>query len=357
MSAPSADRLRFILESGILAPSADNWHRLRFEACGDVLKVWATEGRLAAAGGYKRALDLLSLGAVSENLVIAASRFGIQGRREPFPDPVRPDLVFQVTWLPDKIEPDPLWEMISVRHTNRRLVFHGPRLGPDDLAMLARTAGAVPHCRLDWIDEAPLRRQVLRLMRGAEAERFHNRLMHEELFSAIRFDIGWKRSCEEGLPPGALEIEPPLRSAFGLLRHWPLMRVINLLGADRLLGWRAGDLPARLSPHLGIISVDKTDDPVVFNAGQALQRVWLVITRRGLVLQPMPASALYALAGAQREGIPRALQLELQRSWQVIVPGVRPLMVFRAGRAAPPGLTAGRRALQHYFVGLDRHIA
>lgn len=66
-------------------------------------------------------------------------------------------------------------------------------------------------CQLVWLDESARRRQALRLMRRAGTERFRNRTLHEELFSAIRFDVGWRATCPEGLRPGALGVEPPLR--------------------------------------------------------------------------------------------------------------------------------------------------
>lgn len=44
MTAPTPEQLRFILESAILAPSADNRHPMRFELVGGLLKVWHTEG-------------------------------------------------------------------------------------------------------------------------------------------------------------------------------------------------------------------------------------------------------------------------------------------------------------------------
>ena len=68
MNAPTQGQLKYILESAILAPSADNHHRIRFEVGDDVLNVWYTESHLPPAGGYKRVLMLLSLGALSENL-------------------------------------------------------------------------------------------------------------------------------------------------------------------------------------------------------------------------------------------------------------------------------------------------
>ncbi|MHB1052143.1 MAG: hypothetical protein ACYCZT_03610 [Thiobacillus sp.] len=355
MSNPTPEQLKFILESGILAPSADNHHRLRFEVNQAGVNVWYTEGELPEPGGYKRVLALLSLGAVSENFTVAASRFGIRAEPVLFPDPDKPGLIFKVVWKPWENRTEDtqsLWEEIPHRHTNRSLRYRGPGLSAEDRARLDRLTAASPGCGLIWLDASRPRRHVLELMRLAEGERFRNWVLHEELFDAIRFDVGWRQSCDEGLPPGALAIEPPLRPAFALLRHWRIMRLVNLVGGYRMLGWRAADLPCRFAPHLAVISVSQLDDEAIFSAGRAFQRVWLAATQLGLVLQPMPASALYALEGATRQdGIPESLQQRLRQGWGVLVPNQQPLMLFRIGRADPVPIRTGRRPLKDYLPG------
>lgn len=352
MSNPTPEQLRFILESGILAPSADNRHRVRFDVDQAGVNVWHTGGELPEAGGYKRVLALLSLGAVSENLTVAASRFGIRAEPVLFPDPGKPDLIFKAVWKPwaNRTEDTrPLWEEIPRRHTNRSLRYRGPGLPVEDRARLVRVTAASPGCGLAWLDASRPRRHALALMRLAEGERFRNRVLHEELFDAIRFDVGWQQSCDEGLPPGALAIEPPLRPAFALLRHWRIMRLVNLVGGYRVLGWRAADLPCRFAPHLAVISVRQPDDEAIFSAGRAFQRVWLAATQLGLVLQPLPASALYALEGARQEGIPDDLQQRLRKGWSAHLPGRYPIMLFRMGRAATSAVTTGRRPIASYL--------
>jgi hypothetical protein len=141
-----------------------------------------------------------------------------------------------------------------------------------------------------------------------------------------------------------------LRPLFALLRHWPVMRLINMIGAHHMLGWRSCDLPCRLAPHVGLIAVKNIDTQSIFDAGRAFQRLWLVATQHGRVLQPMPASALYALKGGRAEGIPANLQRELSDGWKQSLDGAIPLMVFRMGYAKPSSIIAGRRRVEDYLV-------
>jgi hypothetical protein len=343
------EQLGFILQSAIQAPSADNRHRVRFRVAKDVIRVSYTEAELPPHGGYKHVLALLSLGALSENLAIAASRFGIKVETALFPDPSQPDWVMQIHMQADRAEIDPLWQVIPLRHTNREVYFRGPKMTDPERGELEASVHATSPCQLVWLDEPARRSRALRLIRWAETERFRNRILHEELFSAIRFDVGWHTSCPEGLPPGALGVEPPLRRLFALLRHWPVMRLVNVLGAHHMLGWRSSDLPCRLAPHLGLLAVKNADSQSVFDAGRSFQRLWLTATSQGRVIQPMPASALYALEGTRLEGIPGPLQQRLLWGWSDLLAGRQPLMLFRMGCAAHSAITAGRQPLERYL--------
>jgi hypothetical protein len=343
------ESLQFILESAILAPSADNQHRIRFKLDGNTIQVHYTDAVLPPQGGYKWVLILLSLGAVAENLAIAASHVGMGAETTLYPDVSQPLLVMQIHLQPNQATGDPLWQAIPLRHTNRKVRFRGPKMTGAEQDELGAAVLANPACELVWLDEPARRRQALRLMHRAETERFRNRFLHEELFSAIRFDVGWHASCAEGLPPGALGVEPPLRPFFALLRHWPVMRLVNLLGAHHMLGWRSCDLPCRLAPHLGLLAVKNIDSQPVFDAGRSFQRLWLAATVQGRVLQPMPASALYALEGARLEGIPDTLIRRLQVGWRRILPGGYPLMIFRMGRAPSSAVATERKPLAFYL--------
>lgn len=342
MRVVTEDQLDFILESAVLAPSADNHHRFSFRIAGQTVHVDATEGPLPGAGGYKRVLALLSLGAMSENFTIAASRFGLGVEAELLPESSAADCLLRLRLHPDGVEADPLWHAIPLRHTSRQLRFRGPALADPERQELDTAAHAVGSPRVTWLTAGHQRDSVIRMMRRAETERFRSKLLHEELFSAIRFDLGWHAPAPQGLPPGALAIEAPLRPLFAMLRHWPVMRAAQFIGLHHILGFRSCELPCRLSPELGLITAPAVDSQSVFDAGRAFQRVWLAATKQGRALQPMPASALYALEGAHAEGIPERLQRELATGWKSVLDNDTPLILFRMGRASTSPVHAGR---------------
>ncbi|MBV6390730.1 MAG: hypothetical protein JNIBNLAF_02467 [Nitrosomonas europaea] len=342
MGKVTQQQLDYILQSAILAPSADNWHQVRFEVSENTIHIYHTRAIFPSSGEYKWVLALLSLGAIIENIALAASRFNFRTEAIPFPGPSNPNLIMQISLQADQAEEDPLQEMIPLRHTNRRLHFHGPSMTGAEQEILNQTINKFPACKLSWLDEPALRKQSLYLMRIAETERFRNPLLHEELFSAIRFDLGWHTTCSEGLPPGALGIEPLSRGFFSLLRHWPIARLANTFGTHHILGFRSSYLPCWLAPHLGALSVKNIDTQSILQAGRAFQRLWLALTRQGRVLQPMPASAIYALPQAINEGIPAPLQQKLSVGWKTIFSENTPVILFRTGNAGHLPITTSR---------------
>ena len=341
MRGITREQVHFLLQSAIQAPSADNRHLVHFLRGDQSIEVQHARTQWAESG-YKRVLSLLSLGALSENLAVAASRFKIAVTLDLLPDSSQPGLALRVSLKSNAVEVDPLWKFIPLRHTSRRLWFRGPPLNVNELAQLQSAVSVQPACELHWLDTRMKRKHGLTLMRRAETARFYYRLLHEELFSAIRFDVGWHNTCEEGLPPGALGIEPPLRGIFSLLRHWPFMRLANSLGAHHLMGIRACGIPCRLAPNLGLLAVKNTDNSSIFAAGRAFQRLWLTATEQGRVLQPMPASALYTLAGVEAEGIPVELRHGLAAGWEACLGHTIPIMLFRIGRDNRVPIVAGR---------------
>jgi nitroreductase len=351
---PSCEALLRWLEAGVRAPSADNVHHMRFALVdGDAsfcVEMRADEAYVACRETHRRMLMQLSFGAVAENLRLALGA-AVYRTFEPrwFPDPTDPALalVIDLGALATIERPDPLAQGIADRHTNRRL-YRGPAMTPGEAGALS-AAVVDPAVSLAWCDEPGKRRAALGLMRAAEGLRFSDEILHDELFESIDFSVGWRRAVPERLAPATLEVEPPMRALFAALRHWPLMKTFNGFGASKMLGFRAGDWPARLAPHVGVIAGASREPDVVLRAGAQFERLWLAANAAGLALQPMVASAVLA---ALDDGSPRrdAARDRLREGWRHLIGDATPLVVFRVGRARRPDVVAGRRPVADYLT-------
>jgi len=344
------DVIRQILTAGTLAPSADNSQPWRFEVEAEAVRLRVDPTRAHSVSDVDRALTHISCGAVIENMAVAAAALGQEARITLFPRPDDRDLVAELRWVPGSPGSDDLARAIPDRHTNRKF-YRRQAVPAAALDHLAREARAFPGAALDWLTDPRSRAAALRLMRQAEAERFRREPLHQELFRTIRFDVGWRRPAEEGLPPGALEVELPARPFFGALRHWAVMSTLNRLGAHRILGWRSADLPARIAPAFGVLTIPSASAESVILGGRALQRVWLRATALGLALQPFCAATILPLQlGLTGSPIPEGILRQLSDRLAALT-GRRPGIAFlRVGYAPPSRIRTGRRSVESFLA-------
>jgi len=345
---PNDAQSESIIEAGVLAPSADNRHMLRFRIADGAILLRGTP-EFERAPFHRRVLALISLGAVVENMVLRAASLGFQaevigsgGGRAGTP-------LAEVRLRPAGPRADALEAVIKLRHTNRRPFFRGPPLSEGERRQVTEDVEAVSGVRLVWLDAPGARRQALQLATIAETERFRCEPMHSDLFSNVRFDLGWRATATDGLPPGALAIEPLMRPLFKALRHWGVMRVLTLVGTHRFIGVRAAYLPCRMAPHLCALATNLDLDRGAVAVGRALERVWLRATAFGLAFQPFAGAALLALKGYR--DVEEATGRRLRSGWAPLCGDAMPLMVFRMGRSAPPPVRTARPPVSEF---LDR---
>lgn len=351
MQRPPNAHLRDILQSGIQAPSAENKHHLRFEADGQAVRVVATDSASWTAQPHRRFLALTACGAVLENMRLRACQLGYEQVTQWWPAPRETSWVAHCEWRHIVSAPDPLADAIAQRHTNRRFYQRRP-VPAATLARLSAAVAAVPGAELMWLDSPQQRRTALRAVRIAETERFRRRLLHHEMFSSIRFDIGWRQPTDEWLAPGTLEVEPPMRPGFRAMGSWPLMRSLCCIGAHHGLGLRAGTLPCALSPHLGlIVCTSQFEGSSALQTGRALQRAWLAATVEALAFQPMAASVVLTHQQAGGGHVSASAQRRIQQALATLTGSGRlPGMLFRLGYAEPPSLVAGRPPLTQFLA-------
>lgn len=286
---------KLLIEAAILAPSADNSQPWLYEWNNGALDLWIDETRSGGFSDQRFLLSDLAIGACIENIVIRAHSLGFSNQIEYLPAAEQTPLwAARLTFSPAPAREQELAQAIPERHTDRSFPWKGPISNTTKQA-LSDEASKYQGVTLTWLDGTPKYKIALKAMWLAESLRFGNKELHQELFSSIRFDVSSTASCEEGLAPAALAIEPPLRPAFKLLRHWPLMRRLNWLGSNYLIGFRSSVLPTLLSPALCLLAIKQTERPHILQAGRALQRVWLKTTQEGASLQPFAAAGIITL--------------------------------------------------------------
>lgn len=340
-----------ILRAGIAAPSADNSQPWRFAWSGDDLDLRIDRERSGRVSDTRYVLSDLAAGACLENMIVHAQSRGVGADVEIFPQHDDELWVAHIHFVSPgrgSDRPEPLAAAIEQRHTDRRFPWRGP-IQSDTQARLAAQAEQISGQRLWWARTTRERKTALTVIRQAEALRFRSPTLHAELFSSIRFSVGWHASSEEGLAPAALAVEAPLRPGFQAMRRPAVMNLFNRLGAASILGWRSAWLPIRLSPELCLVVIPSAARSDVVAGGRALQRVWLQATLDGLSVQPYAAPGVLSLGFVPVEpAFQRALSDLASNLNHLCAPG-HGLVFLRVGysRSAPRG-RSGRRPLASF---------
>ena len=329
-----------IVEAAVLAPSADNRHCFELQLSDERILLFGNRA-YASAPFHRKVLALVSFGAVVENMRIRAAFLGYRACIRWMPDAADASVIAELRLAKAESAEHALDSAIPQRHTNRRLAYRGPRLGERELAQFGQAVAPIEGVSLHFMDTPTSRAKLLRLLRIAEAERFNTRSLHEDLFSAVRFDVGWHRTVEEGLAPCALSVEPGMRWAFRQLARWPVMNLLRALRFHHVLGFRAAYLPCRFAPHCAVLSTTLPAQRGALAVGMALERIWLWAASSGLSLQPFAAPALLALS--DYVDVPSITRDRLLRTWRALLADT-PVMVFRMGFANPPEGRSGRPA-------------
>ncbi|HUW54805.1 MAG TPA: hypothetical protein VMV99_15445 [Rhodanobacter sp.] len=339
-----------ILRAGIAAPSADNSQPWRFAWCGDDLDLRIDASRSGRVSDTRYVLSDLAAGACLENMIIHARTLGYVADLQTFPHPDDELWVARIRWRrdPEGDQPEPLAGAIDQRHTDRRFPWSGP-ITTDTQTRLNARARQIPGQRLYWPQTPRERKAALNVVRQAETLRFRSPTLHAELFSSIRFPVGWHAACEEGLAPAALAVEPPLRPVFQALRRPAMMTMLNRLCAASVLGWRSAYLPIRLSPGLCLLVIPSTARSDVLAGGRALQRVWLEATLDGLSVQPYAAAGVLGLGFVSIEPVFQGALSCLGSALRDLCASGYGLVFLRLGyaRSALRG-RSGRRALASF---------
>lgn len=308
------EKLTFLLNYAILAPSSHNSQPWKFNVTNDSILVFADESRwLQVADADKREL-YISLGCALENLIVAADHFGYNSTVTYLPG--EKDLAAMVTLKPEfSSSADPrLFPAILSRQTNRNL--YEPRA----------------------ISESDL-------------EIMNNLCSDADISVFVTSDLAIKKSFQD-LTVQANGIQYSDADFKSELGHWIGQGVMGPRGVQATIaqlavvfldvGPEQTEKDAQLinsTPYLGFISAANNDSLSSVKAGRVLERFWLCATALGISLQPMSQ----ALETAQTKGNLSSL-LPVQSSMREVQ------QVLRLGYGQPDSEHSTRRPLEDVMI-------
>lgn len=290
------ETLLHIIEAGTRAPSGDNSQPWSFTVSRDAIELTIHPERDHALLNVRAGGTLIACGAAIENMVAAARAAGLECEVTPpedIADPVR--LVFS-PGSPATADELARAAAIATRHTNRTAYATTPL--PDEFV---RTSGSLTQyapCRVAFIAGRERLAQSAHAASAMEEAALGSEQLHRLFFDSLLFSRAPHEAGQPGLHLSTMELPPPVRLLFRLLRSWRVVRFLDRFGFARLAA--AGNAATYASSGALIAFIVPDRRPLsMIAAGRAMQRVWLDAVSRGLAAQPL-AGLLY-LAAALRE--------------------------------------------------------
>jgi hypothetical protein len=265
LDAAAPDRATELVRAATLAANGHNTQPWRFEIGDSRIAIRPDLGRRTPVVDPDDHHLYASLGCAAENLVLAATPFGLASEVESSADGIEIDLI------PGDVEPSPLVRQIVVRQCTR-VVYDGRKLATGDLDRLAeagRRDGV--ECRIFESEEEMSK--LSDLVVEANTEQLEDGAFVSELRDWIRFNVRHALASRDGLYSGVMG-SPSLPA-------WLGRRILPLVLKPKSESEKTA-VQVRSSAGLALFCA-REDSPVGWiEAGRAYQRFALVATEMGL---------------------------------------------------------------------------
>lgn len=322
VTEPIDVQARFLLNWAVLAPSSHNTQPWQFAVDGDRIHVFADPARWLRIADPDRREFFVSVGCAIENILVAAAYFDI-GADVRFAADLSSQAATtgrdRIRVATIRLDPDghgdtdraELFAAIDDRHTNHE-PYEERSIPPRVLTSLEWYVG--DDVRLWMTDDESIRATVYALMARANAVQF--------------VDRDWREELAECIGEGAFGT-PWLMSKIGQLA----VTYLDLSDATTAQDRRRMDS----APVLAALATPADTPTAQVRAGQALERLWLAATLRGIQLQPMN----------------QILQIPpLKHDLRMMLPDpdMHPQITFRLGYGEPEDKQTPRRPVEETMI-------
>lgn len=331
------DVIRFLIEAGASAPSADNSQPWRF--------VWNEHG--LAAYAHRRSgfpLDYhasrVSYGTVCENLAQAAHALNLPAQQLHFD---LPDSDGRFAWIDvNESLPQHIGTPWLQRHTNRHPYDRQP-LPADFLHALEKFSEGGCFCKV-FFDRSSIA-AIGDLVRRAAAIRFRTQEVHEWFAESLRFGDS-PDDYREGLNVNTLNLPVGGKFLLKWIADWNHMRLLNRFGLYKMFAAIEASSLEETPAVVAILGPDSSRDAL--NSGRLLQRAWVHTSINGYAGHPF--YVLSDLIMRKKEGkIPEEIAEEaesISRDAEQHFNGATVHCLLRVGKPSGPATVSSRRPME-----------
>ncbi len=359
------EMIRYIIEAGIQAPSGDNAQPWKFAYTDNTIDLYLDRDADRSFFNVKQIASIISCGAVLENMRIAATALGISAQIDYLPNEGIDDHMATLSLFKtgksksQNLIVETLWE----RHTNRTLYIKKP-IPPAILNNFESLISQFPGTHLHLITHKADLKKLAKLVYKVDRIRTEHRPLHEHLCNMIRFSEAETSIKKDGLPLKNLEAGFTGEFFLKATRSWRVMSIANKLGLGRMVAAHAM-ASVMNSTCAALITVDGIEPQDFLIGGQALERIWLMLSEKGLYMQPMAAVTLFKLRWIieGKNGFSISHQRLLNQVWNDyhnIFPNVNlneqgQVMLFRIGYSKPIECFTRRKGIESFIKSIAKN--
>lgn len=353
----SDQKILSILNSAVMAPSGDNCQPWRFEIRNNLIRIFNIPEKDTSPYNYLQRASLIAHGALIENAVIAARTLGVTPELRLLPEKKLPDLIAEIELSPASPKPDPLYEFIPKRATNRKQ-YNASSLSSKEKLDILNQALWFPHLGLHIADSDIKAETLSSAMILNNTLAFENETLHKFLFERLKCSEKESLETKDHLWIKTLELNPAKQFVFSLLKNWNLVKFANTFGLSKIVAMNARDLCMSSS---AVCMITAPDDSALnyIDSGRLLERLWLQATKLGLSMHVMSGITLLIQRAIsdECEGLSEKNIEDLRKSNNALrkaynLSDEAITVCFRIGRSTPPSATSLRIPIQNITTAL-----
>ena len=276
------DVVKFLIEAGNSAPSADNTQPWCFRREGSELVLAYDNARFPdSMFPFNHQATLLTMGAVVENLIMAWNVLEMQPPLRPVIPLAAPHEFLRMPVGPSPVETVSRMQPWKVRHTNR-LPFRKDAIVPViDMHLDGASSNRVS---VSVIETRKQISQVARMVRSASEARFRTREIHDWFSQSLRFTPSQVASGD-GLDVATFDLPPGGRAFLKLITaSWRNMHLFNRIRGYKVMA--AIEAASIVNAGAILAICGPADVEGAFAAGRAMQSIWIKLNAAGLAVQP-----------------------------------------------------------------------
>lgn len=283
-----------LVEAAIWAPTGGNSQPWKWVYQHDVLFLFLDKVRATSFLDFRSAGAYLGLGAATENLVLQAHKLGYEVHVKKFPEANNDKLVASFhffrsaddTYLP--LAPksfDGLADVIRKRETNRLLRKRMP-LQAGSIPSLQDIAATAQGVELLVVDDANKMDAIGSMIAQADRLLITHKHGHHGFVHEIRWSEEEAKRTGDGVDLATLDLSAGEAAGFKMARNWSVVKTLNQWGGGSVFEQSSKKAVAGASA-MGLITLPELNEKNYYEAGKAIERIWLQCTQSGIAFQPM----------------------------------------------------------------------